>query len=273
MDEIKSEIQAAKNNVEDEKEEEEKAPNDAPVEKKKKKKSKKSKSTTKTTESGETVEYPESLMKKKGGGGDKGIKKMPLVFLVMMTGTTLIPVLLYMSDWIGAYVQKNNVMGGLGYRFGIGPSPKKRIVSFYEKHDPLKISNIDSIMAKHYGEYNKLTKKLERKYHDYGYFLDWEKDEAPLQLAKAQVYETMDEIGILFHKHAPVPIKNAYRNAKFNISLLYKSGRKIWRKQIWPILEPYFGVPDERTAREQKRKDAASARRKKGGKNREYRED
>merc|ERR1712232_635251 len=141
--------------------------------------------------------------------------------------------------------------GNIGFRLGIGPSPKKRVISFYEKHDPSKLSQVNSIMSKHYGEYPKLIKRLERKYHDYGYFIDWEKDEAPMKLAKDQLMVTYDWFGEQFATHAPRPVKNAYRNAKANITNLYMKGRKIWKKKIWPVLEPYFGVPDAKAAADQ----------------------
>ena len=239
---------------------------------KKEKKKKKKKNSEQNKE--ESVEYPEQLLKKKKK--DEGIKTLPLIFLILMTGSTLIPAVLYASDYIGAFLQKQNIMGNIGYRFGIGPSPKKRIVSFYEKHDPSKLGQIDGIMAKHYGEYPKLVKKLERKYHDYGYFLNWEKDEAPMTLAKEQLKLTMEQIGDQFDLYAPRTLKTAARNAKYNILGLYKKGNKVWRKQVWPLLEPYFGVPDERAAREQKRKDAKQAKSrkpKKGGRSREFRDD
>jgi len=69
---------------------------------------------------------------------------------------------------------KTNLTGRLGYRFGIGSTPKKRVVTFYEKHAPEKIHEVDSIVSKYYGDYKTLTKKLERKYQDYGYFVGWE---------------------------------------------------------------------------------------------------
>lgn len=241
---------------------------------KKTKKDKKKKKKSKNADGDEAVEYPEQLLKKKKK--DEGIKTLPLIFLILMTGTTLIPALLYASDWLGAFFQKQNIMGGIGYRFGVGPSPKKRIVSFYEKHDSTKLDQIDKIMSKHYGEYPKLVKKLERKYHDYGYFLDWEKDEAPMRLAKDQLLLTVDHISEQFDLYAPRPLKNAFRNVKFNLMSLHKKTNKIWRKQVWPLLQPYFGVPDERAAREQKRRDAKQAKSrkpKKGGRNREFRDD
>jgi hypothetical protein len=38
------------------------------------------------------------------------------------------------------------------------------------------------------------------------------------------------------------------------------SASKIWKKKIWPFIEPYIGIPDERTAAKQRRKDAADAK-------------
>ena len=115
-----------------------------------------------------------------GSSGEGGIKTLPLVMLIMLTGTTVIPALLYMGDYFSAFIQKNHIMGNLGQRLGIGPSPKKRVISFYEKHDPEKMGEVNNILSKYYGDYPKLVKRLERKYGDYGYFLNWESDEAPM---------------------------------------------------------------------------------------------
>eukprot|EP00957_Ditylum_brightwellii_P132284 10086812-Ditylum_brightwellii.AAC.1 len=94
----------------------------------------------------------------------QGIKTAPLVLLVLMTGTTLLPALLYAGDWFGAFIQKNHIMGNLGHKLGIGPSPKKRVLSFYEKHDPEKLEDVPTILGKYYGDYPQLVKRLERKY-------------------------------------------------------------------------------------------------------------
>jgi hypothetical protein len=205
----------------------------------------------------------------------EGIKTLPLILLVLLTGTAVLPALIYASDFLGAYFQKNHVFGAIGYKLGLGPSPKKRVLSFYEKHDPSKIDNVDSILAKHYGDYPKLLKKLERKYGDYGYFLEWEQDEAPMTLALEKVQETREYIGEQFNLYAPQIVKTGVRNARHNIGFLYKRGRRAWKKTIWPHLEPFFGVPKGSAA--QKRKDAQEARRKKEGqrrrKNTEFRDD
>jgi hypothetical protein len=206
-----------------------------------------------------------------------GIKTAPLVLLILMTGTTLLPALLYAGDWFGAFLQKNHIFGSLGHKLGVGPSPKKRVLSFYEKHDPTKIHEVDSILAKYYGDYPKLVKRLERKYGDYGYFIEWEKDEAPMTLAFDKLKDTRDYMQKQFDKHAPQPLKTASRNAKHNLTVLFNKGQKIWKKQIWPKLEPYIGVPDAKQAAAQKRKDRQDAMQNKGRgrrkKNADYRDD
>mmetsp|Transcript_26522 Transcript_26522/g.48107 ORF Transcript_26522/g.48107 Transcript_26522/m.48107 type:complete len:317 (-) Transcript_26522:312-1262(-) len=190
----------------------------------------------------------------------EGIQTLPLIFLIMLTGTTVLPALLYAGDWFGVYLQNNHIMGSLGHRLGIGPSPKKRVLSFYEKHDPSKLNDVPTILSKHYGDYPKLTKRLERKYQDYGYFLNWEQDEAPMTLAFDKLYDTRDLVQEQFNQHAPQFLKTGARNANHNVGMVYKQARKIWIKKIWPHVQPLIGVPDEKTARAQKRKDAAAAR-------------
>lgn len=202
-----------------------------------------------------------------------GIKMGPLIMLLMLTGTTLLPALLYAGDWVTSYISRNSIMGTLGHKFGIGPSPKKRVISFYEKHDLTRLDEVDHILGKYYGDYPKLIKRLERKYVDYGYFLDWEQDEAPMTLAMDKLYDTRDYIQKKFNKYAPQQLKIACRNIKYNVTTLYKKFRKVWKKHLWPMLEPIFGVPDGSEA--QKRKDRAESMNAKGRrkKNTEYRDD
>lgn len=219
-----------------------------------KKKKKKSRST------GEKVDpemIPEALKKKK-----QGIKTLPLIFLILMTGTTLLPVVLYASDFLGNAIQKHNVLGQIGFRMGMGAVPRKRVMSFYEKHDPAKIEDVPNILSKYYGDYPKLVKKLERKYQDYGYFLGWEEDEAPLTLAMEQVQDTYNVWLVdYWNVYAPQPIKTGVRNIRYNLLFLRKKFQKVWKKTIWPLLEPFLGVP--KGAEKQKRADAAEARKRK----------
>jgi len=225
-----------------------------------------------------------------GGGGDAccptpssgvggGIKTLPLIMLIMLTGTTVLPALLYMGDYLGAMIQKKHLLGNIGHRLGIGPTPKKRVISFYEKHDPEKISEVEGILSKYYGDYPKLVKRLERKYGDYGYFINWEQDEAPMTLAFDQLWETRDMLATQFDRHAPAIIKTGARNMRHNFGFIYKKGYALWKKQVWPVLQPYLGVPDAKTARKQKLQDKKDAERRKKeargqrGRSAEFRDD
>ena len=185
----------------------------------------------------------------------EGIKKTPLILLIMMVGTTVLPALIYASEFLANYAQKHHVLGSIGYRLGVGSVPRQRVLSFYEKHDPSKISDVPNILAKHYGDYPKLVKKLERKYQDYGYFLGWEEDEAPLTLALEQIAETRDYfVHQYWNRYAPQVLKTAARNIRYNLTFVFKKGHKIWKKKVWPHLEPFLGVP--KGVEKQKRKDA-----------------
>lgn len=219
-------------------------------------KKKKKKKVRSTDENDDAYTMPMPPKKKSSGG----IKTLPLIFLLLMTGTTLLPVILYASDFVGGYLQKNSsIMNQIGFRLGLGSVPRKRVVSFYEKHDPTKLSDVPDILSKYYGEYPTLIKKLERKYQDYGYFIGWEKDAAPMTLALEQVQETYDLwLTHYWNVYAPQSIKTAARNVRYNLGFLYKKFLKVWKKTLWPALEPFLGVP--KGVEQQKRKDAQEAR-------------
>jgi hypothetical protein len=190
------------------------------------------------------------------------IKTTPLILLIMMVGTTLLPALIYAGDYASSLMARNNILGSIGFRLGIGAVPKQRVRSFYEKHAPEKLEDVPSILAKHYGKYPQLIKKLERKYQDYGYFMGWEQDEAPLRIVQEQVQALYDTwIQQYWNRYSPQFLKTAFRNIRYNLTFLVKKGRKLWKRRLWPLLEPIFGVPDGAEA--QKRQDAARARQRK----------
>jgi hypothetical protein len=214
---------------------------------------------------------------------DQGIKTTPLILLILMVGTTLLPGLIYASDYLGGFLAKNNVVGQLGFRLGMGAVPKKRVMSFYEKHDPNKLNEVPTILSKYYGDYPTLVKKLERKYQDYGYFVGWQEDEAPLVMAKEQLRDTYTLwINSYWNVYAPQQAKTAARNIRYNLTFLHKKFHKLFWKKVWPHLEPFLGVP--KGAEKQKRKDRDEARKHKektggssssssSGKRKKYRDD
>ena len=212
----------------------------------------------------------------------EGIKTLPLIFLILMTGTTLLPVVLYAGDYVSAFLAKSNLMGSLGHRLNFGHVPRKRVLSFYEKHAPEKVPDVPKILAKHHGDYPLLIKKLERKYQDYGYFVGWEQDESPQRWLRENMSDAYAVWIKIWNRYAPQLLKTAARNARYNLTTVYKKGYKIWKRSVWPKLEPILGVPEG--AEKQKRQDAAAAARKRRAansgptmttrrKNRDYRDD
>ena len=224
---------------------------------------KKSKKKTRVNKSGAT-DHDENIPDIKGNSSTLGgIKTTPLILLIMMIGTTLLPAVIFIGDYASTILSKTNFSSQIGYHLGIGSVPKQRILSFYEKHSPQKVSDVPSILSKNYGQYPTLIKKLERKYQDYGYFIGWEEDVTTYKMGMEMVQSTYDTwIQQYWNKYAPQVVKTAFRNVRYNLTFLYKKIRKVFKKHIWPkYLEPIFGVPDG--AAEQKKKDAADAKRKK----------
>ncbi|KAI2504588.1 hypothetical protein MHU86_9898 [Fragilaria crotonensis] len=218
--------------------------------------SKKSKSKAREGKSGNDTKYTNRAVKAAGAssGPSRGIKTTPLILLVLMIGTTLIPALIYASDFLGSYLAKNNVLGSIGYRLGIGQTPKKRVLSFYEKHDPLRLP------------------KYQRFF--------------PSTMAITQVDQEsgtkVPGLWLLFGVGTGRSAFNcctAVRNIQYNVGTLIKKFRKAWKKQIWPQLEPFFGVPKgtaaqkRKDAQELKRRKAAAGGTKKRRKNNEFRDD
>ena len=42
---------------------------------------------------------------------------------------------------------------------------------------------------------------------------------------------------------------------RHNFGFVYKRGMKVWKKQAWPVLQPYLGTPSAADVRKQKLKD------------------
>ena len=76
-----------------------------------------------------------------------------------------------------------------------------------------------------------------------------------MKLAMEKIWETHAMASQQFDRHAPALVKTGARNIRHNLTTLYKKGKKTWKKQIWPYLEPHLGVPDAKAARKQKMKD------------------
>jgi hypothetical protein len=84
-----------------------------------------------------------------------------------------------------------------------------------------------------------------------------------MNLAFEQLWETKEMLDKQFDRHAPAIVKTGARNMRANFGFLYKKGHKVWVKQVWPVLQPYLGVPDAKAARKQKLQDKKDAEKRK----------
>merc|ERR1712008_445356 len=134
-----------------------------------------------------------------------------------------------------------------------GAVPKKRVMSFYEKHDPTKFNEVPTILSKYYGDYPQLVKKLERKYQDYGYFLGCEEDEAPFVLVREQLRDTYTLwINSYWNVYAPQQAKTAARNIRYNLTSCTRSSIRCFGRRSGLTLNRswvFLKVPKSRNAK------------------------
>mmetsp|Transcript_27577 Transcript_27577/g.84609 ORF Transcript_27577/g.84609 Transcript_27577/m.84609 type:complete len:271 (-) Transcript_27577:1183-1995(-) len=127
------------------------------------------------------------------------VKWKHVALLALLTGTAVLPGVLWAADHLFALSGSALALSASAFasRAGLTPTPKDRLVKFYEKHNPDKVSDVPQLVHKYAGNYDKMVKTLEAKYGDYGFFLGWRDDadfkafvkkEAAKSLAKAQVY-------------------------------------------------------------------------------------
>ena len=204
------------------------------------------------------------------------IKTLPLLFLVLLTAGGTLPVLFWVADNAPRILKNFGTGSKLGYKLGLGEIPRQRVTSFYEKHNPEKLGEVDAVLSKYYGDYKSLTRKLERKYKDYGYFLGWEGDDAAsTSTAIVESLQNFRENSYrAYRKKAPKALVQAGDNFYYNVGGLVKPAQKYWKKTIWPFLKPLVYVPDAKEAKKQKDKDRkAYGAKKRGKKSGEFRDD
>mmetsp|Transcript_10481 Transcript_10481/g.12752 ORF Transcript_10481/g.12752 Transcript_10481/m.12752 type:complete len:304 (+) Transcript_10481:20-931(+) len=178
--------------------------------------------------------------KKDKGGLFGGIKPTHLLLMFLMVGSAFIPMIIMGAEVVAPYVsQVLPDFTPMMVNLGLAATPKRRLVSFYEKHNPDKMEEVDKILLKYAGDYGKMVKKLESKYHDYGYFLKWEEDGSVAELQK-KTYEYMQVTGAKYYtKYVPYPLRRGLLNIYTNVLTITK---KIY-KQLDKWTNPKMNVP------------------------------
>lgn len=122
----------------------------------------------------------------------------------------------------------------MGVALGLSNTPKKRLIKFYEKHNPSKVEDVGMLIRKYSSDYKPMIKKLEAKYHDYGFFLQWEKD-SDISAVQAETYKyVVTHATKYYQRYMPWQIRQGLRNIHTNVNFYWKKLYKILDKQLTP---------------------------------------
>ena len=79
-----------------------------------------------------------------------------VALLLLMTGTAVLPALLWVADKASAAIGTSNAFQKVGIQLGMMPTPKERLVKFYKKHNPEETDEVDRLLSKYAGSYGEL---------------------------------------------------------------------------------------------------------------------
>lgn len=138
----------------------------------------------------------------------QGIKWKYVFFFVLLFGTGMAPFLFMLVDAVKPVV--GNSLSRVSAQIGLAPTPKMRLVKFYEKHNPDKVKEVDALIGKYTTDYPKMVKILEAKYQDYGFFLGWEKDNEASKIFQRYAAKYSRLARYYYRKHVPIDIRMAF---------------------------------------------------------------
>jgi len=181
-------------------------------------------------------------LRKKNQGYFGNIKWTNVAILFMLTGTAVLPLVMFIADNASATI--GSMMPGLssglapiGVKLGFVATPKIRLTQFYEKHNPEKLEDVEKVMLKYAGDYKTMTKKLEAKYNDYGFFIGWEQ-ESDFRTKQKETLEYVQKKGIVYYqRYMPWQIRQALRNIYLNLSRHFKKAYRTVMRFIDPPAE------------------------------------
>lgn len=166
--------------------------------------------------------------KKASKGYFSGIRWTHVALLFMLTGTAILPVVVFMAEHAaGALVSVvPSGLGTFGEAWGLTKTPKNRLKAFYEKHNPEKVGEIDVLLGKYRGDYKSMIKKLEAKYGDYGFFIGWEKENDFAAIQKKTFDYVYKHGNKYYQRYVPFPVRTGFRNIYYNVYNLVSKGYK-----------------------------------------------
>jgi len=141
------------------------------------------------------------------------VKPSHLFIMVIMLGGAIAPMIMMLGSALGPMMSVVTSTVGvpdlqpLIVRLGLAATPKKRLTEFYQKHNPEKIDDVDKLVLKYAGDYKTMTKKLEAKYSDYGFFMGWEKEGGLADTQKKYYTYISKKSYKYYQKYVPFPVR------------------------------------------------------------------
>lgn len=175
----------------------------------------------------------DGIMKKHAKTKKGGIKWLHIFFLVLMMGSAILPAIVFLIDNMGGAV--NGLLPSLGAAMaaaGMVATPKKRLIEFYEKHDPEKVDKVEAAIKRYAGDYKTMTKRLEAKYNDYGFFIGWENDSGFAAIQKEGMAVLQEKGAVYYQQYVPFQIRNGFKNIYLNANHYGKKAYKMLDKMV-----------------------------------------
>ena len=188
----------------------------------------------------------------RGQKKSKGIKWKYVAFLALLFGSAILPALLWVVDNVGGLLGAgaSSSLSGLGAKLGMSATPTERLTSFYEKHNPDKVDEVDALIAKYAGNYPKMVKVLEAKYGDYGYFMGWENDASFTAFLSKEGAKWAQASQFYYRRYMPYKARMAFYKMYealdriFGPSInLFRTILLDWLSPAFPSLEKWIGKP------------------------------
>ena len=95
------------------------------------------------------------------------------------------------------------------------------------------VSQVDKVAAaikRYAGDYKTMTKRLEAKYNDYGFFIGWENDSGFAAIQKEGMAVLQEKGAAYYQQYVPFQIRNGFKNIYLNANFY---GKKAYKMVSW----------------------------------------
>ena len=95
------------------------------------------------------------------------------------------------------------------------------------------MDKVEAAIKRYAGDYKTMTKRLEAKYNDYGFFIGWENDSGFAAIQKEGMAVLQEKGAVYYQQYVPFQIRNGFKNIYLNAN---HYGKKAYK------MVTYFGI-------------------------------